>query len=56
MLERANHAIAPLHGELETKQGSLLPHIVRTNEIGIYAAEEIVDKALQMIHNSLPIA
>ncbi|MBO1623717.1 HAD family hydrolase [Bacillus arachidis] len=56
MLERANHAIAPLHGELETKQGNLLPHIVRTNKIGIYAAEEIVDKALQMIHNSLPTA
>lgn len=54
MLERANHAIAPLHGEFETKQRCLLPHIERTNEIGIYAAEEIVDKALQMIHHSLP--
>ncbi|MFJ8529498.1 HAD family hydrolase [Bacillus sp. NPDC094106] len=54
MLEGANHAFAPLHGELETKQGNLLSHISKTEEIGIYAAEEIVSKALQLIHNSLP--
>lgn len=56
MLEGANHAFAPLHGELETKQGSLLPHITKTNEIGIYAAEEIVNRALQLIQTSLPTA
>ncbi|KEK25199.1 HAD family hydrolase [Bacillus gaemokensis] len=56
MLEGANHAFAPLHGELETKQRSLLPHITKTTEIGIYAAEEIVSKTLQMIHSSLPTA
>ncbi|WP_459501680.1 HAD family hydrolase [Bacillus sp. C1] len=56
MLEKSNYAIAPLHGELETKQRNLSPHIVRTTEMGIYAAEDIVSNVLQMIHNSLPTA
>ncbi|EOO13916.1 HAD family hydrolase [Bacillus cereus] len=54
MLEKANYAFAPLHGELGATHDNLQPHILKTNEIGIYAAEEIVSKALQIIHRSLP--
>lgn len=54
MLEKANHAFAPLHGELGAMHDNLQPHILRTDAIGIYAAEEIVNKSLQIIHSSLP--
>ncbi|MCY8954304.1 HAD family hydrolase [Bacillus cereus] len=54
MLEKANHAFAPLHGELGAMHDNLQPHILKTNAIGIYAAEEIVNKSLQIIHSSLP--
>ncbi|KFN01022.1 haloacid dehalogenase [Bacillus clarus] len=54
MLEGANYAFAPLHGELETKQDSLQSHILKTNAVGIYASEEIVNRALQIIQSSLP--
>lgn len=51
---KANYAFAPLHGELGATYNHLQPHIVKTDAIGIYAAEEIVNKSLQIIHSSLP--
>ena len=54
MLEKANYAFAPLHGELGATYNHLQPHIVKTDAIGIYAAEEIVSKSLQIIHSSSP--
>ena len=53
MLEKANHAFAPLHGELGQCMITYNPYF-KTDAIGIYAAEEIVNKSLQIIHSSLP--
>ncbi|HFU7059017.1 TPA: HAD family hydrolase [Bacillus cereus] len=50
MLEEANHAFAPLHGELVTKQNNFSPHILKIKEIGIYASEEILNNALKLIY------
>ena len=33
---------------------NLQSYILKTDAIGIYAAEEIVNKSLQIIHSSLP--
>ncbi|MCM3597406.1 haloacid dehalogenase [Metabacillus idriensis] len=49
MLEGADHAFSPLHGELGESNTRLVETIKRTNKNGIFASEEILENVLAKV-------